>query len=167
MALDSAQIVRVLMAERGKLFSYIWAMVGDAHLAEDVFQDVSLFAITKGGDVTDEPHLRVWLRRTARFKSLESLRRLKRSPAPLDESVIEKLEEYWVQYDATPESDLVEILRECIRLLSPNRRKLMVLRYVSEMRTRDIAQRLRRQVATIRNVSMGLRQLRYEISVAR
>ena len=149
MGLDSPQIVRLLMAERGKLFSYIWAIVGDAHLAEDVFQDVSLLAIEKGCDVTDEPQFRVWLRRTARFKSLKAIHQLKHRPAPLDDSVIEKLEEYWVQYDVTPESDLVEMLRECIRLLTPNGRKLMVLRYVKGMRTSQIAKRLKRQIATV------------------
>jgi DNA-directed RNA polymerase specialized sigma24 family protein len=48
MALDSPAIVRLLMAERSRLFSYTWAIVGDVHLAEDVFQEVSLLAIEKG-----------------------------------------------------------------------------------------------------------------------
>jgi RNA polymerase sigma-70 factor (ECF subfamily) len=155
------------MAERGRLFSYIWAIVGDAHLAEDVFQDVSLFAVEKGGDVTDEPQFRVWLRRTARFKSLEAIRRLKRRPAPLDDSVLETLEEYWIQYDATPDSDLVEMLRECIRLLAPNRRKLMVLRYVKDMRTSQIAKRLDRQVTAISRTIARAHQNLYDCVNAR
>jgi RNA polymerase sigma-70 factor, ECF subfamily len=150
MGLDSPKIVQLLMAERGRLFSYIWAIVGDAHMAEDVFQEVSLLAIEKGGEVADEPRLRVWLLRAARFKALQAVRQIKRRPAPLDESVIEKLEEYWIRYEATPESDLMEMLRECIRLLTPNGRKLMVLRYSKGLRSSQIAQRLKRQVATVR-----------------
>lgn len=150
MVLDSQKIVRVLMEERGKLFSYIWAIVGDAHLAEDVFQEVSLLAVEKGNEVAGEPQLRAWLRSTARFKSLQAMREIKRRPAPLDDAVIETLEEYWIQYDATAESDLVETLRECIRLLSPNGRKMMVLRYSKELRSSQIAQRLKRQLATVR-----------------
>jgi RNA polymerase sigma-70 factor, ECF subfamily len=150
MPLDSQKTVRVLMEERGKLFSYIWAIVGDAHLAEDVFQEVSLLAVEKGGDVAGEPQLRAWLRSTARYKALQATREIKRRPAPLDDSVIEKLDEYWIQYDATPESDLVETLRECIRLLTPNGRKMMVLRYSKELRSSQIAQRLKRQVTTVR-----------------
>jgi RNA polymerase sigma-70 factor, ECF subfamily len=150
MGLDSPQIVRLLMAERSRLFAYIWAIVGDAHLAEDVFQEVSLLAIEKGGEVADEPRLRVWLRRAARNKALQAVRQITRRPAPLDESAIEKLEEYWVRYDATPESDLIETLRECIRLLTPNSRKLMVLRYSKGLQSSQIAQRLKRQVAAVR-----------------
>jgi RNA polymerase sigma-70 factor, ECF subfamily len=150
MGLDSAHIVRLLMAERSRLFAYIWAIVGDAHLAEDVFQEVSLLAIEKGGEVADEPRLRVWLRRAARFKALQAVRQIKRRPAPLDESAIEKLEEYWVRYDATPDSDLIETLRDCIRLLTPNSRKLMVLRYSKGLQSNQIAQRLKRQVTAVR-----------------
>jgi RNA polymerase sigma-70 factor, ECF subfamily len=150
MGLDASRIVRLLMSERSRLFSYIWAIVGDAHLAEDVFQEVSLLCIEKGGEVAGEPQFRVWLRRAARFKALQAVRQLKHRPAPLEESVIEKLEEYWVEYDATPESDLVETLRECIRLLTPNNRKLMVLRYTKGLRTNQIAQRLKRQVTAVR-----------------
>ena len=151
MNLDSQRIVRVLMEERGKLFSYIWAIVGDAHLAEDVFQEVSLLAVEKGGEVAGEPQLRAWLRSTARYKSLQAMREIK-TPArsSRDDAVIEKLDEYWIQYDATPESDLVETLRDCIRLLSPNGRKMMVLRYSKELRSSQIAQRLKRQLATVR-----------------
>ena len=55
MGLDSPTIVRLLMAERSRLFAYTWVIVGDVHLAEDVFQEVSLLAVEKGSEVTDEP----------------------------------------------------------------------------------------------------------------
>jgi RNA polymerase sigma-70 factor, ECF subfamily len=150
MALDSPTVVRLLMAERSRLFSYIWAIVGDVHLAEDVFQDVSLLVIEKGSELEDRPELKVWLRRAARYKALEAVRRTRRGPVPLDELVIEKLEPHWATYDAMPESDLIELLQECVRLLTPNGRKLVVLRYVKGLRSSQIAQRLKRQVATVR-----------------
>jgi RNA polymerase sigma-70 factor, ECF subfamily len=150
MALDSPTIVRLLMAERSRLFSYIWAIVGDVHMAEDVLQEVSLLVIEKGGELVDEPALRVWIRRASRFKAMEAVRRERRSPVPLDESVIEKLEQHWARYDATPESDMIEFLQECVRSLTPNGRKLIVLRYVKGLRSSQIALRLKRQVATVR-----------------
>ena len=109
-----------------------------------------MLAIEKGGEVAEEPQLKVWLLRAARYKSLEAVRQLKRRPAPLSELVIEKLEEHWFRYDVQAESDLIETLRECIRLLTPNGRKLMVLRYSKGLRTSQIAQRLKRQFATVR-----------------
>lgn len=150
MALDSTSIVRLLTVERNRLFAYIWAIVGDVHVAEDVFQEVSMLVIEKGGELTDEPELRVWVRRAARFKALDAVRQAKRRPVALDESIIEKLEGCWVQYDTVPESDMVETLRKCMRLLTPNRRKLMVLRYTKGLRTSQIAQQLGHQVTTVR-----------------
>jgi RNA polymerase sigma-70 factor, ECF subfamily len=115
-----------------------------------VFQEVSLLAIEKGCEVTDESQLKIWLRHVARYKSLEAARQMKRRPAPLSESVIDKLEAHWVQNDSTPESELVEILRECIRLLAPNGRKLMVLRYTKGLRTSQITEQLKRPFTTVR-----------------
>ena len=150
MALDSSEIVRLLTAERNRLFAYIWAIVGDVHLAEDVFQEVSLLVVDKAAELTNEPELRVWLRRAARYKAIDAVRHTRRRPAALDESIIEKLEQYWVEYDTTPESDLVEMLRECMRLLTPNGRKLMVLRYTKGLRASQIAQQLKRPFTTVR-----------------
>lgn len=169
MGLDSSIIVRVLMAERERLFSYIWMMVCDTHLAEDVFQDVSLLALEKGTEVADETHLRGWLRHAARFKALEALRQSKRTPLPLDESVIKQLEEHWARYDAVPESDqddLLDLLKKCIRLLTPDSRKLLVMHYGKGLRSREIARQLKRKVEAVyqsitrahRNLSDCVRQ---------
>lgn len=152
MALDNTSIVRVLMAEREKLFSYIWAMIGDVHLAEDVFQDVSLLAMEKGVEVEDETHLRGWLRHAARFKVLETLRQTKRKPMSLDESVLDKLEEHWARYDAmsgSDQDDMLDMLKECMFLLTPGGRKLLVLHYTKGLRSREIALRLKRKVETV------------------
>ena len=49
-----------------------------------------------------------------------------------------------------PESNLVETLRECIRLLTPNGRKLIVFAIPKGLPTSQIAQQLKRQVAAVR-----------------
>jgi RNA polymerase sigma-70 factor, ECF subfamily len=146
---ESPKSVALLMGERDRLYSYIWAIVGDVHLAEDVFQEVSLFVIERQPEATDEVQFRVWLRRTARYKAIEALRRIKKGPACLSQAVIDKLEDHWVSYDTMPESDLVDILRECRRLLTPNGQKMIALRYVEGLRSSEIAQRLGRQVETV------------------
>jgi RNA polymerase sigma-70 factor, ECF subfamily len=146
---QSPRNVTLLIRERDRLYSYIWAIVGDVHLAEDVFQEVSLLVIEKRPEATDELQFRVWLRRTARYKAIEAVRRVRKGPTCLDQAVIDKLEEHWGRYDTTPESDLVDILRECMRMLTPNGQKIIALRYVEGLRSSEIAQRLGRQVETV------------------
>jgi RNA polymerase sigma-70 factor, ECF subfamily len=150
MGLDSPTIVRLLMEERERLFSYTWAILGDVHLTEDVFQEVSLLAIEQGGEVAGEPQFRVWLRRAARHRALRVVRHLKRKTIALDESLLDKLETHWAKYDAVPESNMVETLRECIRQLTPYCRKLIVLRYTKGLRTSQIAEQLKRKVTAVR-----------------
>ncbi len=87
MSIAAQDVVRILMRERDRLFAYIWAAVGDAHLAEDVFQEVSMLAAEKGIDVANEHALVIWIRRAARLKSLEAVRARTRRPTPLDDSV--------------------------------------------------------------------------------
>lgn len=149
MGVESPRSVTLLMAERDRLFSYIWTIVGDVHVAEDVFQEVSLFVIEKQPEASDDVQFRVWLRRTARFKAIEALRRVAKRPVSLDEAVLEKLEVHWGQCDAVTESDTVEILQECIRQLTPNGRKVIALRYVENLHSSEIAKRLGRQVETV------------------
>jgi RNA polymerase sigma-70 factor, ECF subfamily len=149
MGVESPRSVTLLMGERDRLFSYIWTIVGDVHVAEDVFQEVSLFVIEKQPEASDDVQFRVWLRRTARFKAIEALRRITKRPISLDETILEKLEEHWGKCDAVPEADTVETLQECIRLLTPNGRKIIAMRYVEGLRSSEIAKRLGRQVDTV------------------
>lgn len=152
MAFETEQLVRVLMAERNKLLAYCWSITGDYGLCEDVVQEVALLALDKGRDVPDEPRLKVWLRRAARLKSLEALRRKDKSPPPLSEDVLEKLESHWAPYDnrgELAESTLAEMLRNCFQRLTEKQRRLLSLRYAKQLRSGQIAERLEMKVDTV------------------
>lgn len=152
MALKTEQLVRVLMAERNKLLAYAWSIAGDFGLCEDVVQEVALLALDKGREVADEPRLKVWLRRTARFKTLEALRRKNKTPPPLSEDVLDKLESHWEPYDhrgELAESAITEMLRACFHRLTDKQRRLLSLRYAKQLRSSEIAERLQMKAETV------------------
>jgi len=152
MALETEQIVRVLMAERNKLLAYVWSIMGDFSLCEDVVQEAALLAMSKGREVADEARLKVWLRRTARFKALEVLREKRRFPPPLSEEVLEKLESHWEPYDRRgelAESALAEMLRLCFRELTDRQQRLLAFRYVRGLHSGEIAEQLDMKVETV------------------
>ena len=149
MALETEQLVRVLMAERNKLLAYIWSITGDFNLGEDVVQEVAMLAMAKGCEVADEARLKVWLRRAARYKALEALREKDRAPSPLSEEVLEKLERHWEPYDELAESTVAEMLRLCFRDLTDNQRRLLSLRYAKGLSSSEIAERLDMKVETV------------------
>lgn len=152
MSLETEQLVRVLMAERNKLLAYAWSITGDFGLCEDVVQEVALLALDKGREVADEPRLKVWLRRTARFKALEALRGKTKSTPPLSEEVLDQLESHWEQYDGGSEfseSALADMLRACFQRLTDKQRRLLSLRYAKQLRSGDIAARLEMKTETV------------------
>jgi RNA polymerase sigma-70 factor, ECF subfamily len=148
-AIETEQLVRVLMAERNKLLAYVWSIMGDFNLGEDVVQEVAILAMSKAHEVTDETRLRVWLRRAARYKALEALREKGRTPSPLSEEVLEKLEQHWEPYDEVPESIVARLLRLCFRDLTDNQRRLLALRYAKGLSSGEIAARLEMKVETV------------------
>ncbi|MGC8552714.1 MAG: sigma factor [Phycisphaerae bacterium] len=68
-------LLRTLMAERVKILAYVNAIARHPDLAEDIFQDICVLALGKCDTIKDEPHLLLWLRKTARFETLNRLRK--------------------------------------------------------------------------------------------
>jgi DNA-directed RNA polymerase specialized sigma24 family protein len=57
--------VLILMRERVKLSAYIWSFLRNEHVAEDVFQEVSMALLGHIDEIGDEEHLIRWLRQAA------------------------------------------------------------------------------------------------------
>ena len=128
--MDSNAVVRALIRDRARLLGYVWAIARDPHLADDVFQDVTVLAMDRAADIADEKHLALWARRAARFKTLEALRRRARHPVGLDDDVTELLAAEWGGADPADTGEDVEHLRACVARLSPHARTILSLRYV-------------------------------------
>src|SRR5690606_25038453 len=137
------------MTDRDRMFAYIWSIVGDVHLAEDVLQEVTLLAIEKAGPVEDDLAMIVWLRRASRLKSLEAIRRSRTQPRILDESVLDQLESTWASMDEDDPGDLVEHLRQCVGKLSPTAQRIVKLRYADSLKSREVSELLNRKVETV------------------
>ena len=142
MALDEATIVQTLMAERARLLAYIWSIVHDAHLVEDVFQEVSLLAINKRLELCDEKTLPGWLRGSARLVSIAAMRRQRRRPTLLREEVLDKLDAAWRDTDDVSAEETLGLLRRCLTALSARSRQFVALRYVDRLTGSQIAEKL-------------------------
>jgi RNA polymerase sigma-70 factor (ECF subfamily) len=146
---DPNSVVRLLIADRARLLGYVWAIVHDPHLADDVFQDVTVLAIERAAEIADEAHLKRWARKAARFKAFEGLR--KRSPhlVPLDEDVMELLEAEWDVRDSTATAEQAEHLRACMDRLSPHARTVLKLRYAEGLSGARVAEALQIKVQSV------------------
>jgi RNA polymerase sigma-70 factor, ECF subfamily len=149
MALQQDVVVQLLLKHRGKLVGSIRAMVADEHLAEDIFQEVSIAAVSKCDEIADIEHFGPWVRSAARLQALMALRNRNRLPRALSAEVLDALEQHWHRYDRQPDADLSDALRNCLDRLSPYAKQLVETRYTDGKCGNDLAAALRRSLNTV------------------
>jgi RNA polymerase sigma-70 factor (ECF subfamily) len=142
MCLDREQVLRLLLAQRTMLVGYITSIVRDPHMAEDVFQNVAVLVLKKGPELRQAGAFPAWVREVARREALAELRRHRHTRQPLDDSVLDLLEDHWSAHDNRPLVQATEALRECTKKLGPRARRLIEMRYVQNLRGKDLAEQL-------------------------
>ena len=147
--MDSNAVVRALIRDRARLLGYVWAIARDPHLADDVFQDVTVLAMERAAEIADERHLALWARRAARFKALRGPAAAGRRTVPLDDDVMELLEAEWDGADPRATGEDVEHLRACIARLSPHARTILGLRYVEGVSGARVAEVMEVKVQSV------------------
>ncbi len=142
MALAQEYIVRTLLAARMRISASAWVIVRDAQAAEDIFQNVTVKALTGGGQFECEAQLVSWAHVTARHEALNLIRSRKARVLVLDAASLELLESEWIREAARPESDRVEALRQCLDALPADSRRVLHLRYFQERSCAEVSQAL-------------------------
>ena len=136
------QIVEVLHQHRSSLIGYAWVVVGDAQLADDVFQDVSMAAIGKADLIVDSEHIVPWLRHAIRLRGLEIRRNRGRHAAFLSPEVLDLFEKVDSATAYASETDRMACLRRCIDTMPKHTRDLLALRYEKDLKPAEIAEQL-------------------------
>lgn len=149
MTLDHDQALKALLAQRAPLAGYIRAIVGDPHLAEDVFQEVALVVVRKAPAHADEARFSAWVRTVARFEALAALRK-RHAQVPFDDALLDALDAQWAACEeAEPARPAIDALRQCLGRLSPTSRKLVAAKYEQARTGEDIAAELGRPVNSV------------------
>jgi RNA polymerase sigma-70 factor (ECF subfamily) len=149
MAVDEQAVVSVLLRERSKLIAYAWSMVRSFHVAEDVFQEVSMLALEKRGEIHGPEQVLPWLRTVVRHRALKARAKSVRGPVAMDEQLLDLLEDAWQAQDAERSTDLMDALERCLAKLTPRAREIIRYRYGLGMSGIDVARALDRQVHAV------------------
>lgn len=149
MPVDEHMLVHKLLAERTKLIAYIWSIVHDSHLAEDVFQEVSLVSLRKREEIDGPAQIFPWLRTVARHKALKALAARSKRPMVLDEDLLGELEGVWQRHDASSANDTADALETCVKKLSPKARRIVELRYGVGLSGGEVATAVGLQVRSV------------------
>jgi RNA polymerase sigma-70 factor (ECF subfamily) len=121
-----------------RVFRFVLRLVRNESTAEDLISEVFLDVWRQAGKFEGRAAVSTWLLAIARFKALSALRR--KPEKELDEEAAEVIEDT----SDTPEialqkKDKSELLRECLKALSPEHREIVDLVYYHEKSVEEVA----------------------------
>jgi RNA polymerase sigma-70 factor (ECF subfamily) len=139
MPLSEKEILRFLMQSRERISAAAWLVVKDAHVAEDIFQNTVLKAVTKDVSFEAEAALFSWAFITARRDSLNWFRKHRRESVGIDEDILTLIHHDWQNDHLNPKGNRFEMLRDCMEELPQKSEKILRLRYFEGLSCGEIA----------------------------
>jgi RNA polymerase sigma-70 factor (ECF subfamily) len=139
MPLSEKEILRFLMQSRERISAAAWLVVKDAHVAEDIFQNTVLKAVTKDVSFEAEAALFSWAFITARRDSLNWFRKHGRESVGIDEDILTLIHQDWQNDHLNPKGNRFELLRDCMEELPQKSEKILRLRYFEGLSCGEIA----------------------------
>ena len=140
----SARIESAFYANEQRLGQFLVQMVRDRSLAEDLLQETFVAAFNARDRASDVENLDAWLFGIARHRALAALRRTRRM-----RRAIERLAGRGGVQQSEP-IEVGSVMDVLDRVLSPDDRSLVVLRYVHELDATQLAKLTGRTPAAIR-----------------
>jgi RNA polymerase sigma-70 factor (ECF subfamily) len=139
MPLSEKEILCFLMQSRERISAAAWLVVKDAHVAEDIFQNTVLKAVTKDVSFEAEAALFSWAFITARRDSLNWFRKHRRESVGVDEDILTLIHQDWQNDHLNPKGNRFELLRDCMEELPQKSEKILRLRYFEGLSCGEIA----------------------------
>jgi RNA polymerase sigma-70 factor, ECF subfamily len=152
--------LRDFLAQRHDLMAFLFTLVRDPHLAEDLFQEVWVQfdkAQRKGQTINSLP---AWCRGVARHLFSHHVRSRQRSPVIMDEELVALVElAFEESADARLETEeKLAAVRTCMDTLPLRSRSILRLRYEEGLPNAEIASRFKMKVESIHVALCRLRQ---------
>ena len=151
--------VRTFLGSRTLIQATIRALVRDAALAEDVFQEVWLRfeRVTRHGEIVS--NVPAWCRAAARLVALEMWRTRHRERPTPDEELAALIDRAYEEQDGREEywRGHAEALGQCIGALPARSRELLTQRYGEDAPVAVIATQRRQSVGSVKTALCRLR----------
>ena len=160
---DRAALDELLEAVQEPLYRYIFRLVGERTLTEDILQEVFIRIYRKLRWLREPELFRPWAYRIASREAFKHLKRERRWREEIrDESTLEAIPAQSPEESNAPE--LIEHLPSLIERASPASRAVLILHYLHEMPLAEVAAVLGIALGTVKSrLAYGLESLRSAI----
>jgi RNA polymerase sigma-70 factor (ECF subfamily) len=164
MAIPEHQFRNLIETHQRMVFSLALRILCDYAAAEEVAQDVFLELHRSGERLENDDHIRFWLRRTAKHRAIDAIRRKSNRPEAAADEWLES------DYAAAPiralNAGTEARLESLLRTLPEGLRAAIVLRYQEDMLPDEIAAVLGQSSASVKSqLHRGLTLLRRKAAV--
>ena len=129
------------------MFTYLYRLVEDRRLAEDLTQDVFLRVFRSLSGFTGESAFTTWLFQIAKNAAIDELRAIERRPAPLN---IDDVTEPVLVEPRFEQAEPIEALWAAVGALSVDLRTALLLRDIAGLSYVEIADSLEITLATVK-----------------
>jgi len=154
----------LLLRYKSKVYTYIYLIVRSRELAEDIFQDTFIKAIStiQQGRYTETGKFLAWINRIAHNLIIDHFRRVKNentfSADAVDYDIVNnaKLSEKSVEEAISNEQVLMDVVH-LIDLLPPSQQKVIRMRYFEDLSFKEIAEK------TDVSINTALGRMRYAL----
>ena len=157
----SKQITTEFLANRQQLMSFIYGLVRNPQIAEDIFQEtwLKLLNSIQQGTVIERPA--PWCRKVAKNLVLEHWRQQANSKVVVDSSLLEFLDYVELAFDENPAdktSERQHALNSCVEALPEKSKRLLTLKYDECYSLEKIAQTVEQSTDAVIKALLRLRQ---------
>ena len=141
------EIAAILLAERLPLTAFVASVTRDFHLAEDIFQEVSVKAVATAAEFESPQHLLNWARLAGKNRAIDVLRTRDGRYEGLSDEILATLATEWPSKFEV--SQMRGALTHCIDQVTDNNRELLRLRYIERRSCDEVASILGRKIETV------------------
>ncbi|MFD2256268.1 sigma-70 family RNA polymerase sigma factor [Luteolibacter algae] len=141
------QFSSLLMANRHRIYGFLYSLVHQHQAAEDLMQEVSMILWRKFDQFEIGTDFAVWAMSVGRFCVLNWRRKQARLPLSLDDDDLIRLADEAVSVAC--EDDMRGSLKECMRLLPEKLKKVLRARYHRDLDVKEIAKRNQQSVRAV------------------
>jgi RNA polymerase sigma-70 factor, ECF subfamily len=151
--------IRELTAAQPSLWAYVFSLMPDPAVAQDILQQTNLTLWRKAGDFQPGTSFLAWASQVAYFHVLSTRRGMRRDRLVFNDEVLAYLAER--QSERASErgpNDRLTALRGCLEKLPPASRRLLESRYAPGASIKGLAEADGRNIAALSQILYRLRE---------